>query len=128
MAVDLKGELPKRMKDAMIRKDGYVFKVRAVGQRKNEGTEGLALKIITLVQESHGSGVGRQDLEDMIRKEIVQVYDKEEDKKNEKGEKDNGEERGGGGNSGGLSTIYEQESVREKEPVEEQTALVSNKE
>ena len=47
--------------------------------------EGLALKMMALVHESHGSRVGRCNLEEMVQKEIVQVYDKEEGKKNEKG-------------------------------------------
>ena len=53
----------------MTSKDGYMFKVRAVKGRKNEGTGGLALKIMALVQESHGSGVGRRGLEEMVQKE-----------------------------------------------------------
>ena len=72
--------MPKMMKEALTRKDRYVFNVQVV-----------ALEIMAVVQESHGSGVGRRNLEEMVRKEIVQVYDKEEDKKNKKGEKKNGE-------------------------------------
>ena len=34
-------------------------------------TRGVALKIIALVQESHGSEVRRRDLEEMVQKEIV---------------------------------------------------------
>ena len=45
--MDLGGELPTNIKEAMTRKEGYVFKVRVVGERKKEGTCGLALKIIT---------------------------------------------------------------------------------
>ena len=39
MKSNKKEELPKRMKEAMTRKEGYVFKVRAVEGRKNEGGE-----------------------------------------------------------------------------------------
>ena len=81
--------MPKMMKEALTRKDRYVFNVQVV-----------ALEIMAVVQESHGSGVGRRNLEEMVRKEIVQVYDKEEDKKNKKGEKDNGE-----GNKGEEGTV-----------------------
>ena len=59
------------MKEEITRKDGCMFKVRAVEGRKNEGTGGMALKIMALVQESRGSGVGRPDLEEMVQKEIV---------------------------------------------------------
>ena len=66
VTVDGEGELPKRMKEAMTRKDGYVFKVQAVEGRKNEGTGGIALKIMASGQESYESGVGRHDLEEMV--------------------------------------------------------------
>ena len=49
LTVDLEAELPTTMKEAMTRKEGYVFKVRVVGGRKKEGTGGLALKIISIV-------------------------------------------------------------------------------
>ena len=76
MTVDLEEESPTRMKEAMTRKEGYVFKVRVVGGRKKEGTGGLALKIMAIVQESHENKVKRQDLEEMVRTEIVRVYEK----------------------------------------------------
>ena len=57
--VDLGGELPKNMKEAMTRKEGCVFKVRVVGERKKEGTGGLALKIMSIVQESRENKVVR---------------------------------------------------------------------
>jgi len=49
-----------------------------VGERKKEGTGGLALKIMTIVRESHRNKVERKDLEEMVRKEINRVYEKEE--------------------------------------------------
>ena len=76
MTVNLEGELQKRIKEAMARKDGYVLKVPAVEGINNEGTGGIALNIMALVQESHVSGMGRRDLEEMVQKEIVQVYAK----------------------------------------------------
>ena len=98
MTVNLEGELPTRMKEALTRKDGYVFKVRAMEGRNKEGTGELALKIMAIVQESHENRVKRHTLEEMVQHEIVRVYEKEEDTENEKGEKDSakreeGEER-----------------------------------
>ena len=40
MTVDLEGELLKRLKEAMTRKEGYMCKVRAVEGRKNDGMGG----------------------------------------------------------------------------------------
>ena len=48
--VDLRGELPNNMEEAMTRKEGCVFKVRVVGERKKEGTGGLTLKIMSILQ------------------------------------------------------------------------------
>ena len=86
------------MKEVMTRKEGYVFKVRVVGERKKEGTGGLALKIMSIVQESRENKVERHDLEEMVQKEIVRVYEKEEGAENEMGEmygteRKDGEER-----------------------------------
>ena len=93
--VDLGGELPKNMKDAMTRKEGCVFKVRVVGERKKEGTGGLALKIMSIVRESHQNKVERKDLEGIVRKEIIRVYEKaegEESSEEEEEESNEGEE------------------------------------
>ena len=38
MPVNLEEDLSRGMKEAMTRKDEYVFKIRAVEGRKNEGT------------------------------------------------------------------------------------------
>ena len=54
------------------------------GGKKEQGHGGLALEIMALVQESRGSGVGRHDLEEMVQKDIVRVYEKEEDTEDEK--------------------------------------------
>ena len=40
MTVDLEGKFSRGMKEAMTRKDLYVFKVRAVEGRQNEGIGG----------------------------------------------------------------------------------------
>ena len=73
-----------------------MFKIRVVGRRKKEGTGVLALKIMTIVQESRENKVERHDLEEMVQKEIVRVYIKEEGAENKMGEMDGTERKEGG--------------------------------
>jgi hypothetical protein len=80
------------MKDSMTRKEGCVFKVRVVGERKKEGTGGLALKMMTIVQEAHRNKVERKDLEGMVRKEIIRVYEKAEGKESSEKEEEESNE------------------------------------
>ena len=49
-----------------------------MGERKKEGTGGLVLKIMSIVQESHQNKVEGKDLEGMVQKEIIRVYEKAE--------------------------------------------------
>ena len=88
MTVDLEGERPTRMKEAMTMKEGYVFKVRALEGREKESTGGLALNIMVIVEESHENKVERHNLEEMVQKEIVRMYERKEDIENEKGAMD----------------------------------------
>ena len=88
MTVDLEAELPTRMKEAMTRTEGYVFKVRAGEKRKEEGTGGLDLKIMAIVEKSHENKVEGHNLEEMVQKEIVRVYERKEDTETKKGAMD----------------------------------------
>ena len=61
---------------------GMCTRYKQLREERTRAQGGLALTILALVKESHGSGVGRHDLEDVVQKEIVQVYKKEEEAKN----------------------------------------------